>query len=198
MLDLDGEKDLLHLATEGLLAGKKEVLRQLHGQGGGALGAAIRDQIVISRAQHAEDVDSPMALKVLILDRYHRLAQHGGKRFIRNDDAPLQSKGSKDATMDIEQVGGGNRTVFFQVSDLRQVDGVDQHEAGQRSRDNGESQQRKKGNAARQLHGHRCGRAWRTGRTKAISARRWSLPYQNDRSGSGTFLFQDIERLGQL
>ena len=78
MLDLNGEKDLLQLATEGLLAGEKKVFCQLHGQGGGALGAAIRSQIVISRARHAEDVDSPMALKVLIFDRYHGLAQHGG------------------------------------------------------------------------------------------------------------------------
>ena len=75
-LDLNGEKDLLQLAAEGLLAGEKEISRQLHGQGGSALGAAIRGQIVIRRAQHAEDVDSPMALKVLIFDRYDGLAQH--------------------------------------------------------------------------------------------------------------------------
>jgi len=83
-----------------------------------------------------------------------------------------QGKGSKDASVDVEQVGSGNRTVFFQVRNLRQVDGVHQHEAGQRSGDDSESQEREKGNAARQLHRHRRGRARRT---KAISARRWSL-----------------------
>src|ERR1700691_1480116 len=67
-LDLDGEKNLLQFASKGLLAGEKKVTRQLHGQGRSALGAASRCQIVIGGAEHAKQVDPPMAFEILILD----------------------------------------------------------------------------------------------------------------------------------
>jgi hypothetical protein len=148
-LDLNGEKNFLQLAAEGLLAGQKKITRQLHGQGGSALSAAIRGQIVIGSAQHTKDVDPPMALEVLILNGDHRLAQDGRNGLIGNHDAALQGKGAEDAPMHVEQIGRGDGPVAFQVINLRQVDRVDQHEAGQGPGDDGENQQGEKGNAAR-------------------------------------------------
>ena len=86
---------------------------------------------MIRRAQHAEDVDPPVALEVLILNRNHRLAQHRRKSFIGNNHPPLQGKGAEDAPVHVEEVGGGDRTVSFEVRDLRQVYRVHQHQAGQ-------------------------------------------------------------------
>ena len=84
---------------------EKKVTRQLHGQGRSPLGAAGQSQIVIGGAQHAKQVDSPMAFEILVLDRNHRLAEYGRNRFIGNNDAPLQGEGAEDAAMHIEQVG---------------------------------------------------------------------------------------------
>jgi len=128
---LDRKKSFLQLAAEGLLAGKKKIARQLHGQGGSALRAAGRGQIVIGGAEHAKGIDSPMALKVLILNRDHRLAQDGRNGFIGNDDAPFQSEGAEHPPVNVEQIRRGDGPEPFQVGDLRQVHGVDQHEAGQ-------------------------------------------------------------------
>src|ERR1700722_11848336 len=104
-LYLNGEKNLLQLASERLLAGEKKIARQLHGQGRRALGAPSGSQIVIGGAEHAKHINAPVALEILILNRNHRLAQHRRNCFIGNDDAPLQGKGAEDATMHVEQVG---------------------------------------------------------------------------------------------
>src|ERR1700733_1411893 len=104
-LDLDGKKNFLQFASEGLLAGEKKVTRQLHGQRRSPLGTAGRSQIVIGGADHAKQVDSPMAFEILILDGNHCLAQYERNGFIGNNDAPLQGEGAEDAAMHIEQVG---------------------------------------------------------------------------------------------
>ncbi len=52
-----------------------------------------------------------------------------------------RAKRTEDAPVYVEQVGRGNGAVAFQVRDLRQVYRVHQHEAGQRSGDDGKGQQ---------------------------------------------------------
>ena len=64
-LDLDGEIGLLNLAGGGAVRGEKEIARQLHGERGGALHAAVGAQVVPSRFSDAEDIDAPVRLELL-------------------------------------------------------------------------------------------------------------------------------------
>ncbi len=57
-LDLDGEVGFLELAGRGAVGGEEQIARQLHGERGGALGAAVAAEVVPERAGDAEDVDA--------------------------------------------------------------------------------------------------------------------------------------------
>ena len=132
-LDLDGEEDLLQLPAEGAVAREKQVARQLHGEGGGALGAAARGQVVIRRAGDAEYVDAPVALEVLVLDGEDGLAQHGREGGVGHDGAAFECKGAEGTAVHVVEIRGGEGTVVLEVLDLRQIDGVDKQEPGSRS-----------------------------------------------------------------
>ena len=57
---------------------------------------------MISRAQHTKDIDSPVALKILVFDRNNGLPQNRGQRFIGNHDAAFEGEGAEDAAMHVE------------------------------------------------------------------------------------------------
>ena len=149
-LDLDGEIGFLHLAGGGAIGGEKKIARQLHGQRGSALGAAVGAEIVPERAGDAEDVDAPVRFEVLVFDGDDGLAQDGREVVVVDDDAALQSKGADDAALAVVEIGRGGGPVALEVVDLRQIDGVDQGEAGQRTGDDGEKQEHREGELCRQ------------------------------------------------
>jgi hypothetical protein len=130
-LDLDGQVRLLNLAPGGALIGKEEIARQLHGERGSALRAAVAADVVPRGAGHAEDIDAPVRLEVLVFDGDHRLAQNGRKSVIAHDNAPLQGKGAEESSVAVIEVRCGGRAVVLKIIDLRQVSGIDQREPGQ-------------------------------------------------------------------
>ena len=140
-LDLDGEIGLLDLADGGAVGGEKEIARQLHGERGGALGAAVAAQVVPERAGDAEDVDAPVRLEALVFNGDDGLAQDRGKVVVVDHDAALQREGADDAALLVVEIGGGGGAVALQVVNLRQIDGVDQREPGQRAGDDGQGEQ---------------------------------------------------------
>src|ERR1035438_512274 len=91
-LDLYGQICLLELARGGALGGEKEVARQLHGERGCALSAAVVAQVVPDGSHDAEDIDAPMGLEALVFNGDDGLAQDGGK-VVRSEEhtSELQS-----------------------------------------------------------------------------------------------------------
>jgi len=155
-LDLDGQIRLLDLARGGALRGEKQVARQLHGQCGGALGAAVAADVVPRRPGNAEDVDAPVRFEALVFDGDHSLAQDGRKAVVVDHLAALQRKRAHDAALHVVELGGGRWPVFLQVVDLRQIDRVDQRETGQRAcndRQQKQHRQRKPPASLRRLRG---------------------------------------------
>ena len=147
-LDLDGEVGLLNLAHDGAVGGEKKIARQLHGQRGSALRAAVDADVVPGGADDAEDVDAPVRLEVLVFNGDDGLAQDGRKVVVADHDAALQREGADDAALAVVEIGGGRGAVVFKLVDLRQVDGVDEGEAGQRTGNGGQHQQGHEGEAS--------------------------------------------------
>ena len=58
----------LQFAGSGALGRKEEITRQLHGERGGALDAAMTAQIVDHRSGDAQDVDAPVRLEALVFN----------------------------------------------------------------------------------------------------------------------------------
>ena len=98
-LDLDGEISLLQLAGSGAVRGKKEIARQLHGERGGALGAAVAAHVVPQRSGDAQDIDAPMGLEALVFNGDDGLAQDRRKAVVVDDHTPLEGKGADDAAL---------------------------------------------------------------------------------------------------
>ncbi len=67
-LDLDGQIGFLQLSSCGALGREKEIARELHGERGGALHAAMAAQIVHDCSGDAQDIDAPVRLEALVFD----------------------------------------------------------------------------------------------------------------------------------
>ena len=106
-LDLDRQHHLLHLAPEVAVGRKKQVARQLHGQRGSALGAAVEHDVAPGRAEDAPHVHAPVLLELLVFGGDQRVAQHLGEVVVAVDDAPLQRKLPDDAVLVVVELGDG-------------------------------------------------------------------------------------------
>ncbi len=106
-LDLDGQHHLLHLAAEVAVGREKQVARQLHGERGSALGAAVEHHVAPGRAEDAPHVDAPVLLELFVLGGDQRVAQHFGKVVVAVDDAPLQSELPDHAVLVVVELGDG-------------------------------------------------------------------------------------------
>ncbi len=114
-LDLDGEIGLLNFAHGGAVGGEKEIARQLHGEGGRALGAAMRADVVPGGAGHAKDIDAPVRLEVLVFDGDDGLAQNGREAVVADHLAALQREGADDAALAVVEIGGGGGAVLLEL-----------------------------------------------------------------------------------
>ena len=94
-----------------------------------------------SGANDAEDVDAPVGLEALVFNGDDGLAQDGGEVVVADHFAALQGEGADDAALVVVELRGGGGAVSFEVVDLRQIDGVDEGQAGQRAGDDGQQQQ---------------------------------------------------------
>ena len=77
-LNLDGQQHFLEFSTKALVGRQEKHLAELLGQGAGALRLAPLQNILAGGAEDAEDIHSPMALEMPVLNGDHRVAQEGG------------------------------------------------------------------------------------------------------------------------
>ena len=73
VFDLEGQQRFVELAGKGFLAGQKEVLCHLHGDGAGAGTGVSGHQIANCRAHHANVINAAVLVETLVLCRHHRL-----------------------------------------------------------------------------------------------------------------------------
>ena len=105
------------------------------------LNAAVAAQVVPQGSGDAQDIDAPMGLEALVFNGDDGLAQDRRKVVVVDDHAPLEGKGTDDAAFAVVEIGGGGGAVALKVVNLGQIDGVDQHEAGEGAGDDGQEEQ---------------------------------------------------------
>src|ERR1035437_1665539 len=138
-----------------------------------------------------------MRLEALVFNGDHSLTEHRGKVVIIDHYAPLQRKGADDASLLVVEFGGGGGVIAFQVVNLRQIDGVDQHEPAQRAGNHSESEQSSEGKLAGQLaplmRGHRLG-SQQVAPAKATQLRRLDRGDSQVIQASSAFLLHIVEK----
>ena len=128
--DLDGEEDLLELTAVGLLSGEEEVAGELHGDGRGALGAALGVDVLVGGLDGADEIDAPVSLEALVLDGDNGVAELLGEVTVGDDYPALEGEGAEDLAVDVQEFGGGVGVVAGKVVHLWEVDGVDDSKTG--------------------------------------------------------------------
>ena len=103
-LNLDRQQNFLQLAMKRSLRREKQILRQLHGQRGSALGAPIRRQIPIRCPGHAKQIDAPVAFKVLIFNRDDGVAKHWRNIVVADNNSPLQRERSNLVAVNVVEL----------------------------------------------------------------------------------------------
>ena len=113
----------------------------MHGERGGALGATFAADVVPDGAHDAEDIDTPVGLEALVFNGDDGLAQDGGEAVVADHFTALEGKRADDAALLVIEFGGGGGAVTLEVVDLRQIEGVDEGEAGQGAGNDREGEQ---------------------------------------------------------
>ena len=132
-LDLDREHRLLHLAMKRAVGRKKQIARQLHGQGRCALHLPAGLNVAVRRADDAPEIDSGMPVEVFVFNGNQRIPQDRSEIIVARDYSSLQGERSNHAPVIVIQLSDRTGTVRFQCLDLRQICGVDQQKPGGRS-----------------------------------------------------------------
>ena len=110
----------------------------MHGERGSALHPPVAAQVVPEGSGDAQDVDAPVGFEALVFNGDDGLPQNRREPVVVDHHAPLQGEGADHAAFTVVEIGGRGRAVALQVVDLGQIDGVDQHEPGQRAGHDGE------------------------------------------------------------
>src|SRR6185437_4464527 len=130
-LNLHGQHGFLDLAAEVPLGRKKQVAAPLHGQRGRPFSPTVRLNVAPGGACHAPEVDSPMALKILVFGGEDGVAQDLGDVVILGEHAALQGERANYTSLGVIKFGDSAGTVLFQFADLGQVSGVDDQKSHQ-------------------------------------------------------------------
>ena len=109
-LQLQRQHSLLHLAAKSLIRGKKNVPRQLLGQGRGALRDPPRLQIGERRSGHADGVDAGMIIETPVLRR-QKGARHVGRQGVQGDRRAVPKSAPADQGAVAVQKGHPGRPV---------------------------------------------------------------------------------------
>src|ERR1700726_24506 len=137
-LDLDGEQRFLYFAIKRAVGRKKQIARELHGEGGCSLHLPAGFEIAISSAYDAPDVDTGVPIEIFVFDRDQGIAEYLRIVVIRSNDAALERKGADDSTLSVIEFGDGTGTVTFEFFDLGQVRRVDEQQSSGRAHPGGE------------------------------------------------------------
>jgi len=108
-------------------------------------------QIVPDGADDAEDVNAPVGLEAFVFDGNDGLTEDGREVVVGDNLAALEGEGADDAAFYVVEFGGGGGAVVLEIVHLRQVDGVDEGEAGERTGDERENEQGNEGDGAGEL-----------------------------------------------
>ena len=134
-LDLEREQRLLDLAVERHLVGQKEVLRDLLGDGGGALRPPSLPevlQIEQAGARHAAEIEPGMVVEVLVLGRNEGIDDELGHRLDRKIEAPLLGVFGQQLAVGGVHPRHHRRLVILKLRIVRQVLGEMVDQAGNR------------------------------------------------------------------
>ena len=118
-LDLDGEHGFLHFALPAAVGREEQIAGELHCQRGCTLHLAAGLDIAISGAGDAEEVDSGVAIEVLVFGGYQSIPQDQGKIVVVGDDAALQRERSNHCAVIIVDLCDGAGAIGFEGVYLR-------------------------------------------------------------------------------
>src|ERR1700685_4151142 len=128
-LDLNRQQGFLDLAMKGSIGRKKEVARKLHSESRCALDSAAGFNVPVRRPSNPPDIDAPVTIEILVLNRNQGVAQHLRIIVVRRNHSPLQRKRTDDAALPVVKLGDGTGTVVFQLLDLGKI-GIDEQQSG--------------------------------------------------------------------
>src|SRR6185312_12805797 len=89
-------------------------------------------------SQDPDEIDPPVVFEVAVFDGEYCLAQERREVVVADHDAALEGKTAEAASMHVVQLRRCGRPVVLQFVDLRQIDRVDQHQAGEAANGCGE------------------------------------------------------------
>ena len=120
-LDLHREKSLLEFAVKGLGHVQEHVAGELLGDGAAALDKVQVLQVVEVHAEEPDDVNAPVVVEALVLDRDHRDLE-GVRDFVqRHRLAPFLGEVTDQLALAVEQLGGNHRPVVLEFGGLGQA-----------------------------------------------------------------------------
>ena len=145
LLDFQRQQRLVELAPEGTLAREEKVARHLHGDGGSALTAPARGDVIDRRAQHAHRVDAAMLVEAGIFGGEDGLFEHIGHLCYIYNRAALLAKFAQQHAIGGVDPHRDARAVVCQASQRRQLRpgvgdcggnaGSGHHDAGEKKQD---------------------------------------------------------------
>src|ERR1700685_88052 len=125
-LDLNRQQGFLDLAMKGSIGRKKEVARKLHSESRCALDSASGFNVPVRRAGDPPDIDAPVTIEILVLNRNQGVAQHLWKIAVRRHHSPLKRERTDDAAPAVIKLGNRTWTVMFQLFHLGKIGGIDE------------------------------------------------------------------------
>jgi len=114
-------------------------------------GTAVGAKVVDQRPEDAEKVDASVGREGLVLDRNDRFPQDGREVVVIDHHAPFKGKRADHPALLVIEVGCRGRAVALQIMNLRQVDRVNQREAGQGAGDDSQGDQNEQRSFAGEL-----------------------------------------------
>ena len=117
VLEFDSHNGFRQLTAPSTLGGKKEAARKLHGEGAGALGDAFAPEIRPHRAKHAQEIETGMLEKALILGGENGIQEHFGD-IVKADPAAFLA-GS------VKEIGQQLRLDFGALDDVAVIEQLD-------------------------------------------------------------------------
>src|SRR5262249_15620211 len=117
--DLNSEHRLLNLSAEGSLRRQEEVLTQLLRQCASAFDHSASHEIFHPGARHAEKIDAPVRVEVLVFNRGDRIFDDLWNLIPRDDNPALEGEGSDHLAVVGIELGNEAGMIVVQGTYLR-------------------------------------------------------------------------------
>src|ERR1700682_5747466 len=151
-LDLQSEKNFLHFAAEtSITAVEEKIPGQLHGDGAGACGDVMLQNVSKGGAGDAWEIDAPVIFEVLVLDGGHGVVKHPGNLLVGHEDAALKREAADHLAIVGINFGNYRGAIGFERAAFRQVAGINEEQAAGRAQRDGAQQQEGQRDAVNQF-----------------------------------------------